>query len=282
MGVLINVGGGALAEVSTADAEIYYQSGGSILPAAYMNQPQPFASTVLPGPNSDNQFFFLEQQRDGTQVQTMNLMGVMANLYAILQSAPVDIYEAEAKFFNAARMYCTLHASAPGCENPDSVAEQYAQQYKTWAAVAPEYQNPALATPIAPGAPIPPPVFVDPATGRTYGFNELVAMTPTPNSPVAVARAVAETGLTAMEVSQAQARGLPLIPLIASEAATAQEAAALEAAGVVIGNTPGSTEASPSSFDTTEVTNWIKANWVLLAAGVGALLILPALIPRRD
>lgn len=41
----------------------------------------------------------------------------------------------------------------------------------------------------------------------------------------------------------------------------------------VLGTRPGDEPAAPN-----EVTDWIKANWVLLAAGAGALLLLPTLM----
>jgi len=256
---------------------------------------------MITPPGSQNTFY--ERTPDGGMKLTLNLTGVMENLLALLQSAPVDIYVADGIFMDTAAAYCALHPvdiynqPSPGCENAPSIAERYIQRYREWSMIAPEYQNPSLATPLT-SSYIPAPVYVDagqyiPSTMTPYqpapvyvsplpGAGSTVAAGPASPGGVNTLDAVAPGTLAVITGPAVNA----MSPPSGSTAVTPQSIAnaMTVTGGASLVNGPGAgtmaAEASPG-FDTSEITTWIKANWILIAAGVGALILLPALIPRR-
>jgi len=279
IGTLINIGSGNLVDVTPEEAAEYWATGvvpGSVniqegwmtnnLSSSY----QPAAPYMAP----QGQYSAPGEQTLESVLQQLLQANESPFQTSLIAQGGDTALGTAGSFAAIAAQHCALHPMAPGCENPGPLAQQYAEMYLAWIATQPAsaYNQGAAPVSLLTGELLP--YEYTEWSGQYAGTPGYVSPTilqqPTGGGTGTAPTAWQQANTTPVSPTGAVAPLNALTGGTAPRTTTTTTAPRVTSTGAVVGGSP-----------TEEVMGWLKDNWILVAGGFAALMILPSLLPGR-
>lgn len=282
VGVMVNTGGGTLVDMSAADAAAFWaRPTPGMMPIPGIVNPDGSVGasggwTSMPGftqaslapqppvpPPTQGYMSLAPGMGQPVWNQTLSeyLAGRVQATGTICLSQPTnpDCVGGVADMANQAIDFCHVHPDSPGCGNPAGTAASFAAQLADYKARLAAYNaNPSSQTGI--------PVYLNPGGGGPMMGGG------SPGGSAFGGNALNNSAPVNTYVPTSQMQNNPLAPPMQNPALPSGSLVRnTGASGDMTGNNGGGGGES-------DITAWLKDNWILIAAGVGAVVLLPAII----